>query len=179
MLYPGKGIETLLAALREVNRRRPGVRLAIVGDTRPEDRGYLQHLEELAQGLDVSRAAIWMGRCPAEVVSAILRAADLLVLPFDGGVSIRHSTLVAGIAHGLPVISTRSTLASAYLRDGDNLSLVPARDPQALAHRILTLLDCPAEAERLGRGARALAERFRWHRIARETQAVYTRVCRP
>jgi glycosyltransferase involved in cell wall biosynthesis len=178
MLYPGKGLETLIAALREVHRRRPGVRLAIVGDTRPEDCGYRQRLEDLARSLDVSQATLWVGRRPAEDVSAILRGADLLVLPFDGGVSTRHSTLVAGIAHGLPVISTRSALASAYLRDGDNLSLVPARDPQALAHRILTLLDCPTEAERLRRGARALAERFRWDRIAQETRTVYARVCR-
>jgi len=178
LVYSGKGLETLIAALREVRGRRPGARLAIVGDTRPEDQGYRHRLEALASSLDVSQAVIWTGHRPAEEVSAILRAADLVVLPFDGGVSIRHSTLVAGIAHALPVISTRSTLVSAYLRDGDNIALVPARDPQALAQRILALLDCPAEAERLGRGARALAERFSWDRIAQDTRSLYARVCR-
>jgi glycosyltransferase involved in cell wall biosynthesis len=76
----------------------------------------------------------------------------------------------------LPLLSTRSPVSSAYLRDGENIALVPPQDPHALAARILALLSAPAQARRLAEGALALAERFSWPRIARETREVYLRV---
>jgi len=97
-------------------------------------------------------------------------------VPYDDGATIRRGSLIAGLAHGLPVVSTRSSLASAYLRDGDNVALVPPRDARALAAKLAELLGAPAEAARLGRGARALAERFAWPVIAAETRRVFARV---
>jgi len=178
LVYPGKGLETLFMALGELVRFRSSIRLAIVGDTRPDSQGYRATLEALASRLGVAEAIIWAGRRPEEEVSKILQAADLFVVPYDDGVSIRRGTLMAGLAPGLPVISTTSALRSAYLRDGENVALVPPRDPQALAARIASLLGAPDEAAFLGKGARKLAERFTWQTIARETRALYARVLR-
>jgi glycosyltransferase involved in cell wall biosynthesis len=98
------------------------------------------------------------------------------VAPFDAGASIRRGSLMAGLAHALPVVSTVSPVASAYLRDGDNLALVPPRDPAALAARLAVLLASPAQRARLAEGARKLAARVAWPAIAEETRAVYRRV---
>jgi len=83
---------------------------------------------------------------------------------------------VAGFAHGLPVVSTSPSVPSAYLRDGENVALVPPRDSAALAVRLGALLDSPAERGRLAEGARKLAARVAWPAIAEETRAVYRRV---
>ena len=85
---------------------------------------------------------------------------------------------MAGLAQGLPVVSTHPAVCSAYLRDGDNISLVPSRDPHALAERIVSLLAQPDDTIRLGKAAAALAERFTWPVIARETRDLYAKLLR-
>jgi glycosyltransferase involved in cell wall biosynthesis len=118
----------------------------------------------------------WTGRRPAADVSRILGAADVFVAPFDGGASLRRSSLMAGLAHGLPVVTTSPAVPSPYLRDGDNIALVPPRDAAALAARLAALLAAPAARTRLAEGARKLAARVAWPAIAEETRAVYRRV---
>ncbi len=178
LIYPGKGLETLFAALSELLRVRPDVRLAIVGDTRVENKSYLADLKALAERLGVSWAILWLGHRSGEEVSRILNAADIFVVPYDEGVSIRRGSLMAGLAHGRPVVSTISTLPSAYLRDGDNIALVPPKDAVALASRIASLLAKPEEAACLGKAALAVAERFSWSFIAQETRNLYAQVLR-
>jgi glycosyltransferase involved in cell wall biosynthesis len=122
---------------------------------------------------------IWAGRQPGDEVSRLLQAADLFVAPYDDGASLRRGSLVAGLAHGLPVVSTRPAVASAYLRDGENVALVPPRDPAALAASLRDLLARPEAAARLGRAARRLGEQLDWATIARATRDVYRRVAAP
>ena len=176
LVYPGKGVETLLEALASLRLAHPEARLVVVGDTRETELAYRADLEALAVRLGVARAVTWTGRRSDEEVSRILAVADVFVAPFDGGASIRRGSLMAGLAHGLPVVSTSSAVASTYLRDGDNVALVAPRDPVALAARLAWPLDSPEQRARLTEGARKLAARVAWPAIAEETRAVYRRV---
>jgi len=176
LVYPGKGMETLLEALAMLRRARPEACLVVIGDTRESERAYRAGLEALALRLGVAAAVTWTGRRTDEDVSRILAAADVFVAPFDGGASIRRGSLMAGLAHGLPVVSTSPAAPSAYLRDADNVALVPPRDAAALAARLAALLASSAERARLAQGARKLAARVAWPAIAEETRAVYRRV---
>jgi glycosyltransferase involved in cell wall biosynthesis len=176
LVYPGKGMETLLEALAALRRTAPETRLVVIGDTRETERDYRAGLAARAARLGVAAAVTWTGRRADDEVSRILAAADVFVAPFDAGASIRRGSLMAGLAHALPVVSTVSPVASAYLRDGDNLALVPPRDPAALAARLAVLLASPAQRARLAEGARKLAARVAWPAIAEETRAVYRRV---
>jgi glycosyltransferase involved in cell wall biosynthesis len=176
LVYPGKGMETLLEALAALRRRHPAARLVVVGDTRDADREYRAGLEARAARLGVAEAVAWTGRRADDEVSRILAAADVFVAPFDAGASVRRGSLVAGIAHGLPVVSTTAAVPSAYLRDGDNVALVPPRDAAALAARLAVLLASPVQRARLAEGARKLAARVEWAAIAEEMRAVYRRV---
>ena len=176
LVYPGKGLETLFEALAILRATQPDARLVVIGDTRETDRAYRSDLEALAVQLGVARAVTWTGRRDDDDVSRILAAADVFVAPFDGGASLRRGSLIAGLAHGLPVVTTSSPVPSAYLRDGENVALVAPRDPAALAARIAALLAAPDERRRLADGARKLAARVAWPAIAEETRAVFRRV---
>lgn len=179
MVYPGKGLETLVDAWAHVIRRRPDARLVIAGDTRPDDESHRRFLEERAARLSVQASVIWTGRRPAGDVSRLLHMASVFVAPFDGGLSIRHGSLMAGLAHGLPIVSTVAPLPSAHLKDGEQVILVPPRDPEALAGRIEFLLASPQEARRLGKAAAEAAVRFSWTGIAEQTHRLYARVVAP
>jgi glycosyltransferase involved in cell wall biosynthesis len=178
LVYPGKGLETLLDALMQVRRRHPHAHLVIVGDTREQDRAYRAGLEARVDRLGLCAAVVWTGRMADADASRVLSAADLFVAPFDEGASIRRGSLIAGIAHGRPVLSTLAARPSAWLRDGEALALVAPRDAAALAERMIALLDAPAERARLAGAARTLAGRFAWPDIAVRTREVYESVRR-
>jgi glycosyltransferase involved in cell wall biosynthesis len=150
--------------------------LVIVGDTRPDDEPYRTALRALAERLGIASAVVWAGGRTGEETSGILQSGDLYVVPYDDGASVRRGSLMAGLAHGLPVVSTCSRLESVYLKDGLNIALVPPKNADALASRITSLLMRPEEAAALGKAALALAEQFSWVAIARQTRAVYERV---
>lgn len=178
LIYPGKGLETLLEALAQVRRRQPRVHLVVIGDTREQDRAYRARLLERVQWLGLQPAVRWTGRMVDADASAVLSAADLFVAPFDDGASLRRGSLMAGLAHGRAVVSTRAPRGCAHLADGDNVTLVPPCDAKALAQRIGALLAAPDERARLAAAARKLAERFAWPEIAARTRRVYEAVRR-
>jgi glycosyltransferase involved in cell wall biosynthesis len=65
------------------------------------------------------------------------------------------------MAAGVPVVASvrDDNFVGFRLRSGQDLVLVPQRDPAALASAILELLDDPAYAQRVARGGRELIER--------------------
>jgi glycosyltransferase involved in cell wall biosynthesis len=176
LVYPGKGLETLFQALPEILRQVPSARLIIIGATRPADQSYRAALEQLACARGIAHAVIWAGQHSAETVSRMLAAADLFVVPYDDGGTIRRGSLMAGLAHGLPVVTTPSPVPSSSLRDGVNVALVPPGDADALAKRVCALLASDDEQMRLRAGALALAEQFSWPAIAQRTRALYAQV---
>lgn len=179
LVYRGKGLETLFEALAQLRSRHPRAHLVIVGDTRDEDAAYRHRLGALVDELGLGDAVHWAGWRSPEEVSQILHAADIYVVPYDDGVSIRRGSLMAGLSHGCCVVSTVSRVSSAYLRDGDNVSLVPPRNTGALANRLDSLLRDPGCVARIGGAAKGLAERFTWDAIARQTRDAYRSVIRP
>ncbi len=107
-------------------------------------------------------------------LSLHLWASDLLLLPFIDGVSTRRTTLMAGLAHGLPVAGLRGEHTDAVLRESDGaLMLTPLGDVEGFADAVARLA---ADAERLraiGRAGRELyAREFDWPVAARRVLSV-------
>lgn len=176
-VYPGKGLETLFAALGILRAAGVQLKLAVVGDVWPGSEDYSGKLRRLSRELGISDYVVWLGRCQPDRVGAVLSASDIYVVPYDEGISTRRGTLMAGIAYGLPIISTHSTLPSRWLRHNENVLLVPRKDPQALAEAIQALIASPSLCDQLHRGVMKLADTFSWSTIARATIAVYREIC--
>jgi glycosyltransferase involved in cell wall biosynthesis len=175
-----KGVDTLLLALDELVSRQPQDHetflLMIGGQTGasdPTNVAYLATIQSLIADLGLEDRVLWTGYVPAQEVTASFAAADLCVLPFRDGVSFLHGTLHAALAHGVPIVTTEPRLDLPELSQGDNIYLVPRQDPHALASAIQKLAGEPAWRQRLGKGAKALSEEFRWEKIAADTLALY------
>jgi glycosyltransferase involved in cell wall biosynthesis len=178
-----KGVDTLLQALKllvaEPGEAANPQLLMIGGQTGasdPTNVGYLARIEALSAELGLGERVRWTGYTPAEEVSANFRAADLCVLPFRDGVSFLHGTFHAALAHGMAIVTTRPRATLPELVDGENIVLAPPGDAAALAAAVRQLAAEPEMRQRLGAGAKALAEQFGWGRIAADMLGLYQQI---
>jgi glycosyltransferase involved in cell wall biosynthesis len=155
-----KGFEDLVDAVRLLDRG--GVILCASGslDDRPFHDALRRHIE--AAKVPVH----WLGHLGPADAARWLQAADVVVLPFRLGAAENRTSLIAALVNGAAVVTTRGRGTPEYLQDGENVMLVPPRDPQALAQAIERCLASEEFSRRLRRGAAALAPRFDWTRIA-------------
>lgn len=174
--YPGKGAEQILDAA-EKWKHRP-FRLFMLGGRRAQDGGFYSALQERARERGLADEVIWTGFLPDEKVSEILLAADLFLAPYEGGISSRRGSLMAALAHGVPVVSTPPKVPTKYFRAGENFAEVPFGDADALAERVGALMDDAAARAKLRAGAEALYASFRWPAIAEGTLEFLRRILR-
>lgn len=168
--YPGKGVEQILEAAGKWKAEGRAFRLFMIGGRRENDEGFYPALQERAASLGLSEEVIWTGYVPSGRVTEILRASDLFLAPFEGGVSSRRGSLMAALVHGLPVLSTPSKIDTRYFREGENFAATPFGNADALAAEGAALMDDPERRARLRSGAEALAKIFSWPVIAGDTR---------
>lgn len=153
-----KGIAEFAEAARRVKARHPEARVVLLGDLDPNPGGFSRADVEawVAQGV-----LEWPGHVD---VQPWLARASVYVLPsYREGVP--RSTQEA-MAMGRPVITTDAPGCRETVIDGGNGFLVPVRDVDALAERMLRFIENPALIETMGRRSRQLAEeRFDVRRI--------------
>jgi len=124
--------------------------------------------------------ALWRGECglppdlvavaenrASEDVSRLLGSATVFLAPIVDGVSTRRTTVMAALAHGLPIVGTDGPCTDEVLRTSEAFALSPPEDGQAWIAQLERVLGDAALRARMGRAARALYEsRFTWDRIA-------------
>jgi glycosyltransferase involved in cell wall biosynthesis len=76
------------------------------------------------------------------------------------------NSVVEALAHGLPVVATRTGAIPEHVSEGENGFLVDAGDVDTLASRLTTLLDDPGRCRRFGEAARRAGESYSWERTA-------------
>ncbi len=178
LLHESKGVGTLFRALARLLEGGERVKLLMVGGkigaSDPTTADYAYRMETLWRELGLADRLLWTGYVDDEEVSANLLASDICVLPYKDGASLRRGSLMAALAHGLPIISTRPTIQVKELIEGENIALIPPDDVEALVAKIQELTASEGLRRRLGRGAKRLSEAFSWERIAEETVALYS-----
>lgn len=186
-LNHSKGGEVLVRALAELVRRGQPAHLLMVGGqvgaSDSTNQAYLEHVKQLIAELGVAERVHWTGFTANEEVSANLLAADCAVLPYREGASLRHGSLMAALAHGLPIVSTRPPEMAReaadlfpLLHDGASALLVDPDDPAAVAGAVTRLMsDGPLRAH-LAEAAMELSRQFRWDTIAARHIEMYQRL---
>jgi len=175
-----KGGEYLIETLATLVARGLPAHLLLIGGragtSDPTNRAYAERVDRLIAERGLAARVHRTGFVPPAEVSASLAAVDVCVLPYRDGVSLRHGSLHACLAHGRPIVTTHPVVETPELRDGENMLLVPAQDVEALADGVTRLWIDSAVRQRLEQGAAALAREFTWERIAERTLAFYRRL---
>ena len=115
------------------------------------------------------------GALPGPDVSWHLSAMDLLLAPFIDGASTRRGSMIAGLQHGVAVLSTDGPLTDPMLRaeHGRSLWLTPVADREAFAAAALRLARDVALRQRLGQNARRFYQaRLDWKVLAQQVLRV-------
>ena len=179
-LNKSKGADTLLQALSTLDERFHLV--FIGGQTGASDAtniDFLEKIKALAAELGLSERVHWTGFLSNARVSTFLHAADMFVMPYQDGASLRRGTLMAVIAHGRPLITTFPLEPTPELVHGENVWLVPAEDVSSLSESVETLAGDAELRLKLGAGASRSAELFTWDRIAASTAAFFAELPEP
>lgn len=156
-LVEKKGVEYGIRAVARLMESGRPVVYTIVGDgpLRPE-------LEALADGLGVRGAVRFDGELDHDGVMAALADAHLLVAPSvtarDGDQEGIPNSLKEAMATGMPVVTTLHSGIPELVEDGVSGFLVPERDVDALAGRLIFLADHPERWPPLGRAGRERIE---------------------
>jgi glycosyltransferase involved in cell wall biosynthesis len=181
-LHPVKGIENLLKAHKKVLERRPRARLLLIGGVESlalrgeEATWYWNKLQTLIEDLGLEGTVEMTGYLPEDDASRLLSGADVGVLPFNEGVTLKSGTLLALFAHGLPVVATRPEPPEPDLADGQLVRLVERRDPSGLAAALSELLGDAPKRARLGEAGRTYTQDLSWTAIAERHVEVYETV---
>ncbi len=96
------------------------------------------------------------GGLEAADVSAHVAACDVLVQPYDDGISARRGSLMAGLALGVPVIGNRGPIADEVWTRRSTVLLADSDDSDTLSAAVSALLADPARAAALGEEGRRL-----------------------
>jgi len=175
-----KGVDMLLYALSVLRQQGIPAHLLMIGGRTgtadPTNAAYAKTIDDLIEQLQLEPVITWTGFVKSEQVSAFLRAADVVALPFRDGASYRRSSLMAAIHHGCVIVTTKPRIEIPAFINGENMMTFPADDPVALADLLRSLYAVPSLGKTLKQGVHELRQQFNWDSIARDNVAFFQRV---
>lgn len=163
-----KDHSTFLRAASRIHKTMPEAHFILAGE------GELTAAyQDYAAELGVSSVTHFTGRC--EHVAELLTRSDVCVLSSKAeGFS---NSILEYMAAGRPVVTTEAGGAREAVRDGENGFVVPIGDDEAMADRILTLLNDTDRARAMGARGRRMVERsFSCEAQLARTSALYGRL---
>lgn len=140
----------LVPALLHLLRARPGTRFVGIG------RGSDVFAEAfIRRAPDLAERVLSTGALAAADVADVLGACDLVLQPYPDGVTTRRTSLMAPLASGVAVVTSRGMLTEPIWEITGAVALAPAADPVAHASVCLRLLDDDRSRRELGVCGRA------------------------
>ncbi|HEX2152522.1 MAG TPA: glycosyltransferase [Acidimicrobiia bacterium] len=172
LIGPGKGLELAIEAFADLVDLDPLPRYLIAGATHPEVRrnsgeAYRRSLIGLTSRLGIGDLVTFDDRfLTRTALAALVRSADLVVLPYESVEQVTSGVLAEAIAASKPVIATRFPHAVEVLSDGAGL-LVPHDEPEALSAALRKLLSDGDAMAAMTQQARKMAAEWYWPTVGR------------
>lgn len=164
-----KGHEYFIEAAARVLPREKDVTFLIVGEG-PEEPRLRARIAAKGLGAEVRMLGF------RDDLLNVFRSLDLFVIPSVEGDTIPQ-VLMQAMAMALPVVSTTVGSIPDVVQDGVTGFVVPPRDAEALAERIVVLLNDAELRAAMGRRGRALVEReYSLARMLDRLERVYEQV---
>lgn len=166
-------IETFIKAIPGVLREISDVKFVIIGNGPQKE-----YLMNLAKRLGIFNAIKFAGKVSEEEMSLYLKSADIYV-----STSLSESGLAASTAEAmaceLPVINTDTGDIRLWIKDGEGGFIVPTKNPEVLAEKIVYLLKNDDERKKLGKNNRkVIEERNNYYKEMEKMGEIYKKIIR-
>ena len=123
-----KGADLLIEA---VARLPPNYHVVFIGgqtgSSDQTNKAFVSKVRELIEKENLTDRVHWTGFMADNRVSTFLEAADLVVMPYRDGVSLRRGTLMATLAQGCTLVTTSPSTSLPELIHGENVWFVPQK----------------------------------------------------
>ncbi|CAN2203609.1 RfaG Glycosyltransferase [Candidatus Nanopelagicaceae bacterium] len=162
---PRKGLAVLVAALDEISKSVPDVRVIVAG---PGDS------EEFLQGVpqQFRNRFTFLGRISEDEKADFLHSIGLYVAPNTGGESF-GIILAEALAGGAAVVASDIPAFQALLGDGTYGSLFSSEDSGSLAKTVIEILKNNEKRDSLRSAGKVYAQSFDWDVVAERIYDVY------
>jgi len=153
-LRPIKGVQDLIEACKILTEEKIPYQCQIIGGG-PDQ----QQIEELIGKYNLTEHVHLLGKIHPDQIKDYLLKSSVFVLPsLSEGIPV---AVMEAMAMELPVIATDITGLPEIIENGINGYLVPPKDPQALANKIMELYNDPKKRIALGKAAhQTIVEKF-------------------
>lgn len=162
-----KGQRYLISAAKKVTEEIPEAVFLIIGDG-PE----LEQRQQQRDQLGLEGTVLFTGH--RDDVPDLLAMSDVAALPslWEGG----PITLFEAMRVGKPVVGTPVGLMPDVIEDGRTGYLVPPKEVDPLASRLVELLQDPERAEQMGRAAREAVKEYDMSKAVERLTRIYREV---
>jgi len=169
---PRKGLDVLVRAAAIVLRENPRVDFTIAGSTSSASTNYAQELREMIDRLEVCDSVRIREDVTLDMVPDLLRSSHIAVQPsFGEGLGL---AALEALSTGLPIVASRTTGLTEFIRDAENGLLVAPGDVAGLAAAITRLVtDQNLRAQLGAEGRRTVTEGFDSETMLKQTEALY------
>lgn len=168
---PVYGIECFINALPCIIENFPEVRVILVGN------GSLEmEIKQQIDNLKLKDYVYFTGFVDVNTMAEYLNAADIYVsTSLSDGTSV---SLLEAMACQLPVVVSDTPANREWIEDGANGFIVPMRNSQFLANRLIELLSNSLLCQKMGnRNYNIAQERANWDRNFDKLEAIYKTLC--
>ena len=165
-----KNYDVLIRAAGVLRQRHADAKVLIVGGEEHPGAREGVRLQALIDELGLSETVFLVGYRPDSF--DVIRQFDVAVLSsdFEG----QPLTVLEYMDAARPIVATAVGGLPDLITDGETGSLVPPRDPQALAAGIEAMLEAPRRATRMGEAARVLRRtEFTVEAMVRRVESLY------
>jgi glycosyltransferase involved in cell wall biosynthesis len=163
-LHKVKGHEYFLQAAKKVLEDYQKVTFLVVGDGE-----LMEPLKEMSRDLEIEDRVVFMGY--SDSVSKVLQEVDIKVISsISEGIPL---TLFEAMNAALPVVSTDVGGIKEILEEGKTGFLVPPKDPDALAEKVLLLLNEKELLQNMSVAAKEASRKFDVSSNVRKFETIY------
>lgn len=151
-------VQCVIKAFKNVHDHFPDSKLGIAGDGTQRT-----VLEQLVIDLNLKESVTFYGAVEHSKIQEVYDKYDIYVNASN--VDNLPGTILEAFASGLPVVSTNPGGIPYMVENGKTGLLVKKNDCDALAERVIALLEDPELALRLSRNARKECEKYSWEYV--------------
>jgi len=177
-IEPLKGIDILIEALAIVHRRGFNVCLSVIGGNPEGDEetpdAEMTRLQAMREQYGLTDLIAFIGKRSQDTLPYYYSAAVAVVIPSHyesfGMVALE------AMACGTPVVASHVGGLAFLVQDGVTGYTVPVDEPQALADRLITLLQNQDLRARMGSQAASFAKQYGWENISARILQLYEEV---